>query len=178
MSSVESIQHQELIWRRALSVHHSYELVDKEGSVLGFLNEMGGLNAHSSIEIGSEKLMFVATTFLLPRISIWTVDRKLVAFFEGNRTGTGVLEFVHGKKYLWVFRDPAPQEGLLSDPESGLAIHFFSEKGIGRTKGRVLAHHLGSDSRPAILGLLGWVILALNQEPALVRSVVPKLAFW
>lgn len=129
--------------------------------VLGKMKLEGMLISVATVESGDGSWEFTCTRFIMPRISIRSADMVYVGSFEGRRDGSGILEFLDGRKLLW------SRNGLWRDEwwftwQDGIPLVTFKPGTSRRLTGQV-------EINPEALELegltplifLGWYILYL-----------------
>lgn len=95
----ESSESRVLTWvkKRLRNVYHL--LADE--NIFGTLSIERSLDHHALASAEGLTWYFSYSSFVNPWISIWTDHRELAAIFEGNRIGSGIVDFLDGRKYLW-----------------------------------------------------------------------------
>jgi hypothetical protein len=172
MKTIRSLNQLTLTFEQPNRFRPVYQL--RSGAeVLGKMKLEGMLISVARVESGDGAWEFTCTRFIMPRISIRSADMVYVGSFEGRRDGSGILEFLDGRKLLWSCNGLWHDERWFTSQDGQPLIRFKpspSRRFMGQVE--INPEALSLDELTPLV-FLGWYILYLIEGEESGFSVSP-----
>jgi hypothetical protein len=171
MKSVRKIAPATLYWVQLRSIRHEFELSSRD-EVCGTLCWEKAFGSLASATSDDGQWTFKRVGFLNPRVTIRQPGSDLdIAIFKPGWTGSGVLEFPSGRRFLWEHKDSWRLEWTFEEAGQEL-LRFKSRAGSFKMKVRVdLAPSVKNLTEASLLASLGMYLLVLMRDDYAATSV-------
>jgi hypothetical protein len=161
-----------LVWTQPKVMRRAYELKKGEELVgeMRFEKSCGSL---ASAQIGEERWTFKREGFLHPRVTVRGAKSGAnVAVFHPSWSGTGVLEYVDGRRVRWRNTNFWRSDWSFLGEDEKAMVHFRNHGGFMKISANVEIEpeNTGMVDLP-MLAALGWYLMLLTAEDASAVAV-------
>lgn len=177
MKSIQHPDNPDLIWRRGMTFHKSFNLISQD-NVVGRLRFEQGLKT-SLAETAEGKWIFRNTYLTSPHISVWTPNHEFVAMFEVNRFGRGTLLIQDGRRMKWEKAKKNHDEWYFQNLIDERIIKFLPQNNRKRVRGSA---YLYPESHKylncTLFVLLGLNIISVLEAGRNIKLITEKHTPW
>ena len=170
MQSIRKIAPATLHWVQLRAIKHEFDL-RSEDELCGTLRWEKAFGSLASATSDDGQCTFKRVGFLNPRVTIRKPGSDLdIALFKPGWTGSGILEFLGGRRFQWEHKDFWRLEWTFQEAGQEL-LRFKSKAGSLKMKVRVdLSPSVKDLPEASLLASLGMYLLVLMRDDSAAAS--------